>query len=109
MNGKAQEAARRGIRVELPAHLRTLAGVGYELLVSVEGPVTTEKILDGVEAEYPVLEGTLRDHTTRMRRPFIRFFAGGEDWSHVSAQTEVPAAVASGAEVFIILGAIAGG
>jgi hypothetical protein len=97
------------IRVELPAHLRTLARVGYEVRIEVRCPVTTAAILDAIETEYPMLQGAIRDHGTRLRRPFIRFFACGIDLSHDPADAELPPAVASGAEPFIVLGAIAGG
>jgi len=98
------------IRVELPAHLRTLARVkSPEVQLEVEGPVTQRSILDALEACYPVLRGAIRDHTTQQRRAFIRFFACQEDWSHESPDTPLPDAVASGAEPFMVVGAIAGG
>jgi len=97
------------IRVVLPAHLRNLAKVGSEVQVEVNGPVTQRSILDAIEAQYPMLSGTLRDHDTGKRRPFVRFFACGEDWSHESPDAELPAAVASGTEPFLVVGAIAGG
>jgi molybdopterin synthase sulfur carrier subunit len=97
------------IRVLLPAHLRTLAKSGSEVEVNVEGPVTVRSVLDALEAQYPVLRGTLRDHVTGERRPFVRFFACEEDLSHQSVDTPLPEAVASGAELFLIVGAIAGG
>ena len=97
------------IRVILPAHLRTLARVKGKVELEVEGPVTQRSILDTLEAQYPMLRGTIRDHTTRERRPFIRFFACGEDWSHESPDTPLPDAVATGAEPFLIIGAMAGG
>ena len=97
------------IRVELPAHLRTLAHVNGEVTLTVEGAVTQRSILDALEACYPVLRGTIRDHTTQERRPFLRFFACAEDWSHESPDTPLPQAVASGEEPFLIIGAIAGG
>ncbi len=97
------------IRVILPAHLRTLARVGDEITVEVQEPVTCASILDAVEAAYPVLGGTLRDHATRVRRPFVRFFAGGEDYSNAPAATVLPDGVRLGSEPFLILGAIAGG
>ena len=97
------------IRVELPAHLRTLARVGSEVQISVDGRVTTSSILDSLEAAYPVLCGTIRDHVTQQRRPFLRFFACSEDWSHEQPDAPLPDAVASGAEPFLIIGAIAGG
>jgi hypothetical protein len=97
------------IRVELPAHLRTLARVSYEVRIVVPRPVTTAAILDAIEAEYPMLQGAIRDHGTLRRRPFIRFFACGLDLSHDPADMDLPAAVANGTEPFIVLGAIAGG
>jgi hypothetical protein len=97
------------IRVRLPQHLRTLAQVGREVTFDLDEPVTVGRILDAVEAQYPVLRGTIRDHTTQERRPFLRFFACQEDWSHISAETPLPDAVASGAEPFLVIGAIAGG
>jgi molybdopterin converting factor small subunit len=97
------------IRVELPGHLRTLAGIQGEVLIEVGGSVTQGSVLDGLEARYPMLAGTIRDHTTKRRRPFIRFFACGEDLSHQSPDALLPDAVASGAEPLLIVGAIAGG
>jgi len=97
------------IRVVLPAHLRTLSGAGMEITVPVAGPVTQRSILDALERQYPMLQGTLRDHVTQRRRPFVRFFACEEDYSHESPDTPLPEAVASGAEPFLIVGAIAGG
>jgi sulfur-carrier protein len=97
------------IRVELPAHLRTLAKVSGEVQLDVPGPTTPRAVLDTLEARYPVLRGTIRDHVTHERRAFIRFFACSEDLSHDSPDTPLPASVAQGAEPFIILGAIAGG
>lgn len=97
------------IRVVIPYHLRNLANVGGEVALQVEGTVTQRAILDTLEARYPVLRGTIRDHTTQQRRPFIRFFACGEDWSHESPDAPLPEAVASGQEVFRIVGAMAGG
>ena len=97
------------IRVELPQHLRTLAHVGHEVEIQVEGPVTQRSILDVVEARYPMLRGTLRDHVTQKRRPFVRFFACGEDLSNEQPDTPLPEAVVSGAEPFLVVGAIAGG
>jgi hypothetical protein len=93
----------------LPAHLRTLAQLQGELTLEVEGPVTQRSILDALEARYPMLRGTLRDHVTLKRRPFVRFFACEEDWSHESPDAPLPEAVASGKEPFLIVGAIAGG
>jgi sulfur-carrier protein len=97
------------IRVELPAHLRVLAQIRGEVTLDVEGPVTQRSVLDALEARFPALQGTIRDHVTQQRRPFLRFFACEEDLSHESPDTPLPAAVASGAEPYIILGAIAGG
>jgi sulfur-carrier protein len=97
------------IRVVLPQHLRTLAHVGSEVQIAVAGPVTLRSILDSIEAEYPMLKGTIRDHTTQQRRPFLRFFACGEDLSHESPDSPVPPEVVAGAEPFLIIGAIAGG
>ena len=97
------------IHVVLPAHLRLLAGVDGEVTVEVEGPVTIASVLDAVEARYPMLCGTVRDHVTRQRRPFVRFFACEQDWSHESPDSPLPEAVASGAEPLLLVGAIAGG
>lgn len=97
------------IRVTIPHHLRTLARVQAEVTLEVEGPVTQRAVLDALEAKYPVLRGTIRDHTTQQRRPFLRFFACKEDLSHDSPDTPLPDAVATGAEPFMIIGAIAGG
>jgi hypothetical protein len=97
------------IRVVLPHHLRTLAGVGGEVAVEVPGEVTQRSILDALERRYPMLRGTIRDHETRKRRPFIRFFACEQDLSHDPPDAPLPTEVASGREPFIVLGAIAGG
>jgi len=97
------------IRVILPHHLRNLAGVGPEVSLEVEGAVTQRSVLDALEARYPVLRGTIRDHTSQQRRPFLRFFACMEDLSHESPDAPLPAEVAAGDEPFRILGAIAGG
>jgi len=97
------------IRVILPHHLRTLAHVGTELELEVKGPVTQRSVLDTLEARYPMLRGTIREHDTQQRRPFLRFFACEEDLSHESPDAPLPAAVVSGAEPFLIIGAIAGG
>ena len=97
------------IRVELPAHLRTLARVGGEVSLEVEGPVTLRAVLDTLEATYPVLRGTIRDHGTLKRRAFLRFFACEQDLSHQSPDEALPPPVASGAEPFLIIGALAGG
>jgi sulfur-carrier protein len=97
------------IRVVLPSHLRTLARVNGKLALQVEGPITQRSVLDALEAQYPMLRGTIRDHVTQQRRSFIRFFACGEDWSHESPDAPLPDAVVTGAEPFLIVGAIAGG
>ena len=97
------------IRVELPQHLRTLAGVGREIELQVEGPITQRSVLDALEARYPMLRGTIRDHVTFERRAFPRFFACEEDLSHEPPDAPLPEAVASGKEAFLIIGAIAGG
>ena len=97
------------IRVILPQHLRTLAHVGSEVQVEVGGPVTLRSVLDEIEARYPMLRGTIRDHVTQQRRPYLRFFACEQDLSHESPDALLPASVASGSEPLIILGAIAGG
>jgi len=97
------------IRVVLPPHLQNLARVGREVNVEVSGPATQRAILDALEASYPMLRGTIRDHVTHARRPFVRFFACGEDFSHEPPDLELPAAIASGAEPFLVVGAIAGG
>ena len=97
------------IRVVLPHHLRTLAGVGGDVELEVEGAVTQRSVLDALEARYPMLRGTIRDHGTLERRAFLRFFACEEDLSHEAADAPLPEAVASGKEPFVILGAIAGG
>ena len=97
------------IRVVLPYHLRTLAGVGAEVQLAVERPITRQALLDALESQYPMLRGTIRDHVTRERRPFLRFFACLEDLSHEPAEAPLPEAVASGAEPFYIIGALAGG
>lgn len=97
------------IRIVLPPHLRTLAQVDGDVMLDVTGPVTQRSVLDALEARYPMLRGTIRDHTTHMRRPFLRFFACEEDLSHESPDTPLPEAVATGAEPFVILGALAGG
>jgi len=97
------------IRVLLPPHLRTLARVKDEVELEVPGPASVRSVLDALEARYPVLRGTIRDHVTLQRRPFLRFFACEEDLSHDSPDTPLPEAVASGKEPLIVLGAIAGG
>ncbi len=97
------------IRVILPAHLRTLANAAGEVELEVNGPATVRSVLDALEARYPVLSGTLRDHVTGKRRPFVRFFACEEDLSHDPPDTPLPDAVVSGQEPFLVVGAIAGG
>ncbi len=97
------------IRVVLPQHLRTLARVGQEVEVAVQGEVTTAAILDALEASYPVLRGTIRDHVTHRRRPFVRFFACEQDFSLDSPDVVLPDAIATGAEPFLVIGAMAGG
>ena len=97
------------IRVELPQHLRTLANAGTEVQLEVAGPVTQRSVLDALEARYPMLRGTIRDHDTQKRRPFLRFFACQQDLSHEPPDTPLPEEVVSGKESFLIIGAIAGG
>ena len=97
------------IRVILPHHLRTLAHVGSEVTLAVEGPITQRSLLDALEARYPMLRGAIRDHDTLQRRAFLRFFACEQDLSHESPDTPLPDAVATGNEPFIVIGAIAGG
>ena len=97
------------IRVTLPAHLRKLAHVDGEVKLEIEGQITQLSILDALEARYPMLRGTIRDHVSAKRRAFVRFFACGEDLSHESPDTPLPEAVATGAQPFMIVGAIAGG
>jgi len=97
------------IRVVLPQHLRTLAKVDGEVGLLVDGPVTQASVLDALEARYPMLRGTIRDHATHRRRPLVRFFACNEDLSHDPPETPLPDAVASGEEPFLVIGAIAGG
>jgi len=97
------------IRIILPTHLRTLAHVGGEVKLDVEGRATQRSVLDALEACYPMLRGTIRDHVTQQRRPFIRFFACEQDLSHELPDAPLPDAVASGAEPFFIIGAMAGG
>ncbi len=97
------------IRVVLPQHLRTLARVSGEVKLEVAEPVTQRSVLDALEARYPMLEGTIRDHVTQKRRAFLRFFACEEDLSHESPDSPLPEAVTSGKEPFLIIGAIAGG
>jgi hypothetical protein len=97
------------IRVILPYHLRMLAHVGAEVTLEVDGPVTQRSVLDALEARYPMLRGTIRDHVTEQRRPFLRFFACEQDLSQEPPDTPLPDAVASGTEPFWVVGAIAGG
>jgi len=97
------------IRVVLPGHLRALARVGPEIRLDVVGPITQRSVLDALEAQYPMLRGTIRDHVTHERRPFLRFFACSEDYSLEPPDTPLPDAVASGVEPLLIIGAIAGG
>ena len=97
------------VRVILPQHLQTLARSASEVEVAVDGAVTVGAVLDALEARYPTLSGTIRDHDTRKRRPFVRFFACEEDWSHEPPEAALPDNVASGDEPFLIVGALAGG
>ncbi len=97
------------IRVMMPAHLRTLASFQGEVQLEVQGAVTVRTVLDALEARFPMLRGTIREHVTQERRPFLRFFACGEDLSHDSVDSPLPDAVASGVEPLLIIGAIAGG
>jgi len=97
------------IRVVLPPHLRTLARVDGEVQLDVETPLSPRAVLDALEARYPMLRGTIRDHVTQLRRPMVRFFGCGEDLSHQSPDAPLPDAIAKGSEPFVIIGAIAGG
>ena len=97
------------IRVALPAHLRNLASVDGEVLVQITGAATQRSVLDALESQYPVLCGTIRDHVTLKRRPFVRFFACGEDLSHESLDAPLPEAVREGREPYLVVGAMAGG
>ena len=97
------------IRVVLPAHLKLLARVSSEVTIDLVGPVTQRSVLDALEARYPMLAGTIRDHDTHRRRPFIRFFACEEDLSHQAPEAALPDRVASGAEPLLVVGAMAGG
>ena len=97
------------IRVVLPVHLRTLAAVGCEVTVEVTGAPTPRSVIDALEAQFPMLQGTIRDHVTQQRRPLVRFFACQEDLSHEPLDTPLPDAVVAGAEPFLIVGAMAGG
>lgn len=113
MSQAAEPTVRRTVRVLLPYHLRTLAGVGKEVLVEVQvggdGSLTQRTLLDALEDRYPVLRGTIRDHDTRVRRPFLRFFVAEEDLSNEPPDAPLPAAVTAGTEPFHIVGAMAGG
>ena len=97
------------VRVELPSSLCRLAGIFREVEISLEGPVTQRAVLDALERAYPTLQGTIRDHTSKLRRPYIRFFACAQDLSHLSPDDQLPAEVVEGKEPFLIIGAIAGG
>jgi hypothetical protein len=97
------------IRVVLPQHLRTLAGVGTEVELEVDGQITQRSVLDALEARYPMLRGTIRDHDTKKRRPLVRFFACEQDLSNESPDAPLPDAVANGQEPYLVLGAMAGG
>jgi hypothetical protein len=97
------------IRVVLPTHLKTLAGIEGEVELEVPPPVTQRSVLDALEVRYPQLRGTIRDHGTQVRRPFLRFFLCGEDNSHQSPDSPLPEAIASGREPFLVVGAVAGG
>jgi molybdopterin synthase sulfur carrier subunit len=107
MNGEATSVYR--VRVVLPYHLRNLAKVGQEIELEIAGPVTVRSVVDAVEARYPMLLGTIRDQSTKQRRPFLRFFACAEDLSHDSPDAALPDEVAAGKEPLLIVGAIAGG
>ncbi|HEV2487935.1 MAG TPA: MoaD/ThiS family protein [Terracidiphilus sp.] len=107
---ETESATAPAIRVALPYHLRALAGIeGAEISLEIKAPVTVRRILDALEARYPMLSGTIREHGTGQRRAFMRIFACEEDWSHESVDAELPEAVAKGREPLLILGAIAGG
>jgi molybdopterin synthase sulfur carrier subunit len=97
------------IRVVLPPHLRNLAHIAGEVRLQIAGPVTQRSVIDALEAKFPMLKGTIRDYVTRRRRPFLRFFACGEDLSHEAPDTPLPEAVVEGTEPYLIIGAIAGG
>jgi molybdopterin synthase sulfur carrier subunit len=97
------------IRVILPTHLRRLANVDREVEIQVEGPVTLGSLLDALEARYPMLRGTIRDHVTKQRRPYIRFFACGEDWSHEPPDAPLPDEIVAGVQPLWVVGAMAGG
>jgi len=97
------------IRLVLPTHLYRLANTGREIELQVDGPVTINSVLDALESQYPMLPGTIRDHVSKQRRPFIRFFICGEDWSFEPADTLLPDDIVSGRQAFLIVGAMAGG
>ena len=97
------------IRLQLPAHLRNLAQLSGEVSLQVDSPITVDSVLEALEARYPMLRGTIRDHVTHKRRPFVRFFACEEDWSHQPTDTPLPTSIATGEEPLLIVGAIAGG
>jgi sulfur-carrier protein len=97
------------VRVVLPPHLRALARINHEVVLDVNGPVTIRSVLDALESSYPMLCGTIRDHVTQQRRPFLRFFACSEDFSHESPDAPLPEPVSTGAEPLLVVGAIAGG
>lgn len=97
------------IRLELPFHLRTLSGAPSELRLDIPAPITLNSVLDAVESQYPMLRGTIRDHTTKKRRDFLRFFACNQDFSNAPPDTLLPPQIAAGTEPFLIIGAIAGG
>lgn len=107
MNSEATQFAT--VRIELPAHLCQLANVHRQFALAVSAPVTQRSILNALESAYPMLKGTIRDHTTGVRRPFLRFFACQQDLSHLDPDEVVPQAVSEGREIYLILGAIAGG
>ncbi|HEU4618182.1 MAG TPA: MoaD/ThiS family protein [Gammaproteobacteria bacterium] len=107
--GASARGGAASVRVVLPQHLRTLSGAGEEVRLEVPRPVTQRTLLDALEARYPMLRGTVRDHATQKRRPLVRFFACDEDVSHESPDAALPEAVAAGAQPFLIIGAIAGG
>jgi hypothetical protein len=107
MSGENDSA--RSVQVILPYHLRNLAGVGAEVALEVDTPVTVRRVLDALEARYPMLRGAIREYGTGQRRPFLRFFACQQDLSHLSPDLPLPDAVAAGREPFLIIGAIAGG
>jgi hypothetical protein len=109
MTSRVEGVTRATIRVELPAHLQTLAGSSAEVSIGVDAPVTIGSVLDALESTYPVLRGTIRDHTTHKRRDFLRFFVCAEDISHDALDQPLPDAVVDGREPLLIVGAIAGG